>query len=64
MAGANVVTSLVPSAKGLAGVASVELDIENNNRSAPTVAQNLANYGLRAATVEEYRSFVDSEARL
>jgi methylornithine synthase len=64
MAGANVVTSLIPASQGLAGVASVALDIENNNRSAPTVAEHLPNYGLRAATAEESRVVIDSEGAL
>ena len=43
-AGANVVTSIVPSGCGLAGVASKDLDIENQRRSvAAVVRQSVLN---------------------
>ncbi|MDR1545246.1 MAG: methylornithine synthase PylB [Deltaproteobacteria bacterium] len=53
-AGANVVTSLVPRGRGLAGVAGAELDIENGARGAPAVTARLAAHGLAAAEREEY----------
>lgn len=54
-AGANVVTSIVPPATGLAGVSQAELDIEEGHRTVAGVLPHLAGLGLRAATVDEYR---------
>lgn len=47
-AGANVVTSIVPSGCGLAGVASKDLDIENQRRSVAAVVRQP--WGTRART--------------
>ncbi|MFQ8890135.1 MAG: hypothetical protein ACLR7Z_19015 [Bilophila wadsworthia] len=44
-AGANVVTSIVPSGCGLAGVASKDLDIENQRRSVAAVVRQLGVLG-------------------
>lgn len=57
-AGANVVTSIVPSGCGLAGVASGTRDIENNRRSVAAVRETLERLGLQAATAADYRSWV------
>lgn len=57
-AGANVVTSLVPAGEGLRGVASDDLDIDNNRRCAEAVRTALRRQGLRPATREEYQSWL------
>jgi len=57
-AGANVVTSLVPPGQGLAGVAQSELDIEEDRRSVESVKRILSAENLRAATVDEYTSWI------
>ncbi len=57
-AGANVVTSLVPPHRGLAGVSQSELDIDEGLRTAPVVTERLAAAGLRVATAAEYADWV------
>ena len=57
-AGANVVTSLVPPALGLAGVSQSELDIDEGLRSAPEVTARLAATGLRVAAAGDYAAWV------
>ncbi len=59
-AGANVVTSIVPPSKHLAGVAQHELDIENGNRSVEHVFEMLEEMGHHHASSAEYRSFLNS----
>jgi methylornithine synthase len=56
-AGANVVTSIVPPLKGLAGVARSFLDIDEARRTVESVLTVLEKCGLRAATKEEYQKF-------
>jgi methylornithine synthase len=56
-AGANVVTSIVPPQKGLAGVANHSLDIENSRRTLAHILPILKTCGLTPATVEEYRTW-------
>ena len=58
-AGANVVTSIVPPSKHLAGVAQHELDIENGNRSVEHVFEMLEDMGHHHASSAEYRSFLN-----
>lgn len=53
-AGANVITSIVPPNKELAGVAQHELDIDNGNRSIEHVLELLDGMGRRAGTDSEY----------
>jgi methylornithine synthase len=55
LAGANVVTSIVPPTVGLAGVSQAELDIDEGYRTVHGVLPHLARLGLRAAGVDEYR---------
>ena len=59
-AGANVITSIVPSNQNLAGVAQHELDIENGNRSVDHVFEMLDEMGYRHAESSEYVSFLNS----
>ena len=62
-AGANVVTSIVPSGCGLAGVASKDLDIENQRRSVAAVVRQLGELGLEPALPGEYRAWVEQRRR-
>jgi methylornithine synthase len=59
-AGANVITSLVPPGKGLAGVAQSSLDIDNARRTGSSVEPVLQECGLSSATGGEYRDWIDS----
>jgi len=59
-AGANVITSLVPPGKGLAGVAQSTLDIEEGKR---TVA-GLDDCGLRTASVSEYQRWINKRQEI
>ena len=59
-AGANVITSIVPPNRNLAGVAQHELDIENGNRSVEHVFEVLNSLGYRNADSSEYRAYLDS----
>lgn len=60
-AGANIVTSVVPSGRGFAGVASKELDIENENRSVRAVRKKVEELGLKLASSEEYSKWVKEQ---
>ena len=59
-AGANVVTSIVPPGQGLAGVARHSLDIEDGNRTCSVVSESLNQWGLAAASRNEYLEWIDS----
>lgn len=60
-AGANVVTSVVPSGCGFAGVASKELDIDNDRRSVSAVRKKIEEMGMELASAEEYARWVQEE---
>ncbi|MDR1109455.1 MAG: methylornithine synthase PylB [Deltaproteobacteria bacterium] len=62
-AGANVVTSLVPPEKGLVGVASMKLDIDNRNRDPQTVIGLLSGQGYVPGTHQDYRSLIEGYRR-
>ena len=62
-AGANVITSIVPPDRDLAGVAQHELDIGNGNRSVEHVFGLLEEMGYRPATDAEFRAFMDAGRR-
>lgn len=62
-AGANVVTSIVPPRRNLAGVAQHELDIENGNRSVESVFSHIEDAGYRVADPSDYRAFLDDRRR-
>jgi len=57
-AGANVVTSIVPPQKGLAGVANHSLDIEEAKRTLDHINPILFSCGLLPATSDEYQSWI------
>lgn len=56
MAGANVVTSIIPPRIGLMGVAQSTMDVDEGERTAEEVREILKNMGLEAATNEEYKA--------
>jgi len=55
LAGANVVTSIVPPATGLAGVSNAVLDIDEGYRTVAGVLPHLERLGLRPAGPAAYR---------
>jgi methylornithine synthase len=62
-AGANVITSIVPSGNALAGVASHDLDIEEGRRSVDFVKKVLDTCGLRIAGAQDYTAWIDNRRR-
>lgn len=58
MAGANVVTSIVPPGMGLSGVAHHSLDISESRRQIHTILPILESCGLEPAHAREYRNWV------
>ena len=62
-AGANVVTSIVPPQKGLAGVANNYLDIEDSRRSLDNILPILKSCGLSPALSEDYREWIQNRQR-
>ena len=57
-AGANVVTSIVPPQKGLAGVANHSLDIEDSRRTLDHILPIVKTCGLEPAMVEDYLAWI------
>ncbi|WP_309493520.1 methylornithine synthase PylB [Candidatus Hecatella orcuttiae] len=65
MAGANVVTSLIPPRFHLRGVAQAELDVESSLRTLSGVKPYLQKLGLEVASLKSYRKWIEEEkARL
>lgn len=58
-AGANVVTSIIPPASGLAGVSQSKLDIDEGFRTVAGVERHLAPLGLQTATTAEYEGWLE-----
>lgn len=58
MAGSNVVTSIIPPASGLAGVAQSTMDVDDGSRTVAGVTPHLESMGLRIATVDEYKDWL------
>jgi len=58
LAGANVVTSLIPPDAGLVGVSQSALDIDEGYRTVKGVSRVLETMGLMVATQEEYAQWV------
>lgn len=63
-AGANVVTSIIPSQAGLAGVSNSELDIEDGNRTVGQVKKTMEELDLAPASVMEYINWVNKRERI
>ena len=59
-AGANVVTSIIPPETGLMGVAQGSKDIDDGGRTVTQVVPILEHLGLRPATVDEYREYLNT----
>ena len=62
-AGANVITSIIPPNKGLAGVANHELDIEENRRSPEHIQPILEASGLEPAAPEQYEQWIKNRSQ-
>ena len=63
-AGANVITSIIPPKKRLAGVSQSSLDIEQGMRSVPEVKKVLADMGLKIADSTTYKSWIAARKRI
>lgn len=59
-AGANLITSLVPANMDLSGVAQASLDIDNKARSVEGVQPVVESLGLRLASLDEYKTWIES----
>lgn len=64
MAGANVVTSLIPPGSGLAGVAQSKLNVERGLRTAKGVEPYIEQIGLRFAPRKRYIEWVEENKML
>lgn len=62
-AGANVITSIIPPMSGLAGVAQNSKDIKEGHRTVQGITPVLQEMGLKKASVEEYKNWVDEEKK-
>ena len=62
-AGANVITSIVPPKKGLAGVAHNSLDIEDARRTHDSITPILDTCGLTVADAGAYRSWIETQMK-
>lgn len=58
-AGANVITSLIPPDRGLAGVAQYDSNIENGKRTVVGIRSVLRKSGLEPASRQQYLSWVN-----
>jgi pyrrolysine biosynthesis radical SAM protein len=58
MAGANVVTSIIPPRKGFAGVANCKYDIDEGCRTVAGIQNTLKKCNLENATAQEYSNWV------
>ena len=58
-AGANVVTSIIPPKTGLMGVAQGCKDVDEGGRTVAQVSSALRSLGLRPATAEEYKEYLN-----
>jgi len=59
-AGANVVSSIIPSGKGFAGVANTTLDIEESRRTVKSILPILKFSGLEMASLRDYTRWMES----
>lgn len=58
-AGANVVTSIIPPASGLQGVAQSSMDVEEGGRTVAEASRIIEDLGLKPATAGEYKEYLD-----
>ena len=59
LAGANVVTSIIPPCSGLAGVAQMDKDVDEGGRTVEEVSRILKDLGLSPATRLEYQEYLE-----
>lgn len=59
MAGANVITSIIPPKKGYAGVAHASHDIDEGYRTVEGVQETIAKCGLVQADAKTYQTLID-----
>ena len=57
-AGANVVTSIIPSQSGLMGVAQSTMDVDEGGRTVEEARNILNNMGLSIASAAEYKEYI------
>ena len=57
-AGANLVTSIIPPNRGLAGVAQSCMDVDDGGRTLSEVSKVLGTMNLRTATNDEYKEYL------
>ncbi len=63
LAGANVVTSIVPPGRGLSGVANKNLDIEDSRRTVKSIRRVLGSIDMNVASLTDYRHWIDERIR-
>ncbi len=59
LAGANVVTSIIPPCSGLAGVAQMDKDVDEGGRTVEEVSRILKELGLSPAASSEYQEYLE-----
>jgi len=59
LAGANVVTSIIPPASGLMGVAQSSMDVDEGGRTVAEASRIIESLGLAPGTVDEYKEYLD-----
>ena len=63
MAGANVVTSIIPPDKGFAGVANAYQDIDEGFRTVPGIQNVLKECELSQASLAEYKDWMEKRKK-
>lgn len=63
LAGANVITSLIPQTSGLLGVAASDLGINQGIRSIQAIKPYVESIGLKIATIHQYNEFIQQRKR-
>ena len=58
-AGANLITSIIPPRSGFMGVAHNTMDVDEGGRTVEEAASILNGMGLRIATTDEYKEFLE-----
>ncbi len=64
MAGANVVTSIIPPHSGLMGVSNSTLEVDEGCRTVERVSLDLVDIGLEAASIDDYREVLSNYYRV
>ena len=57
-AGANVVTSIIPPASGLMGVAQSSMDVDEGGRTVKEASRIIAQLGMQVGTTEAYKEYL------